>query len=251
MDKETFKEIGLTNNETEVYLTLLKTGSSSVNTIAEKSGLHRQAVYDALDRLLEKGFVSFAVRQNKKYFQGIDPERILDYLEAKKERFRSLLSELIKMTNHQKEDTKVEIFKGKRIANVIYKDVQKTLLDKKGEVLITGIDERKFIDVDEIALQQHIKTLEKLGFTERLLSKEGDVLFVEGKQSKYRWMPNEYFNPTPIYVYGNKLAFLIWGTPNYAIIIENETLADSYRKQFNLMWKHAKKVPKTKNHVSS
>ena len=76
MDKEILKECGLTNNETGVYLALLQTGSISVNSIAEKSGLHRQAVYDALDRLLEKGFVNFVIKNNKKHFQAIHPEKI-------------------------------------------------------------------------------------------------------------------------------------------------------------------------------
>ena len=84
MDKDILKEVGLTTNETDVYLTLLKEGSISVNNIAEKAGLHRQAVYDALDRLLEKGFVSFVTRNNKKHFQGIHPQKILEYLQEKR-----------------------------------------------------------------------------------------------------------------------------------------------------------------------
>ena len=52
----------------------------------------------------------------------------------------------------------------------------------------------------------------------------------------------ESFNPTPIYVYNNKLTIIIWGNPNYAIIIENQNLADAYRKQFNLLWKISKRT---------
>lgn len=241
MNKQILKELGLTNNEIEVYLTLLKTGSISVNAIAEKSGLHRQAVYDALDRLLEKGFVSFVIKNNKKYFQGINPEKILEYLKEKEDKFKSILPDLINLTKLPREDTFVEFFKGKNIVRTVYRDIIKEFQKKPGEVLISGVDERKFIKEDKIALEQHLLKLRKLKCKERILIREGDKYFVKGPQTEYRWIQEESFNPTPIYVYNNKLTIIIWGNPNYAIIIKNKDLADAYRKQFNLLWKISEK----------
>lgn len=242
MNKEIFKELGLTNNETEVYLTLLQTGSISVNSIAEKSGLHRQAVYDALDRLLEKGFVNFVIKNNKKHFQAIHPEKIEEYLKEKEEKFKSLLPDLIKLTQIPKEDTFVEVFKGKSIVRTVYRDIIKEFQNRQGEVLISGVEEKKFIEEDKIALQQHLKRLQKLKCKERIILKKGDTQFIEGSQTEYRWIPEESFNSTPIYVYNEKLTIIIWGNPNYAIIIKNKNLADTYRKQFDLLWKISEKI---------
>ena len=244
MNKEILKELGLTNNEIEVYLTLLKKGSISVNDIAERSGLHRQAVYDTLDRLLEKGFVNFVVKNNKKYFQAINPEKILEYLKEKEDKFRSVLPELIELTKLPREDTFVELYKGKTIVRTVYKDIIKESEKQKGEVLISGVEERRFIEEDKIALKQHLMRLKKLKCNERILIKEGDTCFIKGPQTEYRYTPKGSFNPTPIYVYGNKLTIIIWGNPNYAIIIKNKNLADSYRKQFNLLWRISKKNKK-------
>jgi len=242
VDKNILKELGLTNNEIEVYLTLLRSGSISVNTIAEKSGLHRQAVYDALDRLLEKGFVSFVIRNNKKYFQGINPEKILEYLKEKEDKFKSILQDLVNLTKLPREDTFVEVFKGKEVIRTVYRDIVKEFQKNPGEVLISGVDERKFIEEDRIALLQHIKKLQKLKCKERIIVKEDEKYFVEGPQTEYRWISKESFSPTAIFVYNNKLTTIILGNPNYAIIIENRNLADAYRKQFNLLWKISKKI---------
>lgn len=244
MDKEILKEFGLTNNETEVYITLLQTGSISVNSIAEKSGLHRQAVYDALDRLLEKGFVNFVIKNNKKHFQAIHPEKIREYLKEKEEKLKSILPDLIKLTQIPKEDTFVEVFKGNSIVRMVYKDIINELQKRRGEVLLSGAEEKKFIEEDKIALEQHIKKLQKIKCRERILVKEGDVNFLEGSQTSYRWISKGSFNPTPIYVYSDKLTIIIWGNPNYAVMIKNKNLADSYRKQFNLLWKISKQVKK-------
>ena len=72
MIKGTLKNLGLTNNEVEVYLTLLNKGELSVNEIGMKSGLHRQVCYDALDRLLEKGFVSYILKDGKKFREAVN-----------------------------------------------------------------------------------------------------------------------------------------------------------------------------------
>jgi sugar-specific transcriptional regulator TrmB len=77
IDKDVLRELGLTNNEVDVYLKLLMSGSVTVNTLAERTGMHRQACYDALDRLLEKGFVSFVIKNNKKNFQALPPEQLI------------------------------------------------------------------------------------------------------------------------------------------------------------------------------
>ncbi|MFH1072578.1 MAG: helix-turn-helix domain-containing protein [Nanoarchaeota archaeon] len=241
MNKEILKELGLTHNETEVYLTLLKTGSISVNDIAEKAGLHRQAVYDALDRLLEKGFVSYVLKNNKKYFQGLPPEKIVDYLREKEQRFLTILPDLVGLTKLPREDTFVELFKGKDVIRTVYRDVVKEFQKKRGEVLISGVNERMFMQEDRIALAQHLNRLRELRCTERILVKEGDTYFVKGSQTTYRSIPQEFFNPTPIFMYHDKMASIILGNPNYAIIIGNRNLADAYRKQFNMLWGIAKK----------
>ena len=151
MDKEILKQFGLTNNEVEVYLTLLKKGSISVNEIAEKSGLNRQAVYDALTRLLDKGFVNYVTKNSKKYFQGIKPEKILEYLKEKEERFNLILPDLIKLTKLPREDTFVEFYKGKDVVRTVYRDIIKEFQTRKGEVLISGVTEKRFIEEDKIA----------------------------------------------------------------------------------------------------
>ena len=53
METKILEEIGLTQNESKVYLSLIELGSSSVTQIIQKSGLHRAVVYDLLERLLE------------------------------------------------------------------------------------------------------------------------------------------------------------------------------------------------------
>ena len=67
MDIKVFEALGLSNIEAKVYLSLLELGNAVANKVAEKSGIHRRTVYDALETLIEKGLVSFVIEANKKY----------------------------------------------------------------------------------------------------------------------------------------------------------------------------------------
>lgn len=257
MIKERLLVLGLTFNEVEIYLALLNKGELSVNEIGSRSGLHRQVCYDALDRLVEKGFVSFLIKQNKKFFKALNPERIIDYLDSKKEdieikkqQIEKDLPELKRMFNSQKEETEIELIKGKNVLRTIYNDIQKTLKKTKGNLLAMGIDETKFLEFDKIAIKQHILRMQKNKLKEKLLSKESATYFFEGQQSEYRLVPDHLFNPNPTHVYSNKVAILIWGQPTYGIIIKSKQVSDANKKFFEMMWSIAKKR-KNKNNFFS
>ena len=244
MEKEILYDLGLTHNEVEIYLVLLGAGSISVNEIAERSGLHRQAVYDALERLLEKGFVSYVQKNSKKYFQGIHPEKIKNYLDEKKEKFMTLLPELVKLTTLPREDTFVEVAKGKGVVRVVYRDIVSAMEKSPGEILISGVDEKMFLHEDKIAMAQYLGALRRLNCHERVLVKAGDTRFVQGKQTRYRWMPPESFSPTPVFVYAQSITMVIWGNPTYVVMVKSAQLADTYRKQFYVLW-NASRSPRS------
>ena len=81
--KLALQEADLTGNEAKIYLALLELGSALAGEITKKSGINRTNVYDALDRLIEKGIVSYVITANRKYFEATNPERIISYLEEK------------------------------------------------------------------------------------------------------------------------------------------------------------------------
>ena len=86
MNEKLLQEIGLANSEITVYITLLKTGSIKVGDLIKRVNLHRSRVYEAINRLTEKGLVSYAIKNNIKFFEATDPERLVIYIEEQKEK---------------------------------------------------------------------------------------------------------------------------------------------------------------------
>jgi len=77
-------QLGFTENEAKVYLALLETGLSTITKLISKTNLHKQIIYDNLQRLTAKGLVSYVIQSNHKYFNAVSPEKIKDILEEQK-----------------------------------------------------------------------------------------------------------------------------------------------------------------------
>ncbi|PZO84118.1 MAG: hypothetical protein DI626_08530 [Micavibrio aeruginosavorus] len=112
-----------------------------------------------------------------------------------------------------------------------------------GEFCVSNVDETVFTErhgkeQDDLYTQKMAAIRGKFSF--KVLIKEGDMNFVGSDYAEYRWMPSAYFHSVPFYVFGNSLAFLIFGEETTVHIIHNAEIAAAQRTQFHFAWKEAK-----------
>jgi transcriptional regulator with XRE-family HTH domain len=139
----------------------------------------------------------------------------------------------------RKRTGEVRVLKGRSGFWEFYQDVHNTLSNISGEVIVSNVDERKFekwLGTDN--LRAHTEKMESLtGISYRILVKEGDNYYLASPQySRYRWMPKNLFASVPFYVYGEKLAILIFDDEPTVIILEYPSVAKAYRSQFEAIW---------------
>lgn len=234
MDKEILKEIGLQEGEVTVYLSLLKLKEATATQITQYSGLHRSHVYDLIEKLKERGLVSFVIKNNVKYFRASHPSKILDYIKEKEEKINTIIPELINLSQEKERDIKVEIYKGKEGIKTILSDI----LKENKDYLLFG--HLKFEELLPIYVKQFVKLTDKQKITERAMLEQG-IKIIPTKRHEYKYIPKEYLFPNAVIVYCDKVAIFIWQDPYYVLLIENKDVALSYKTHFNLLWKIAKK----------
>ncbi|MGD9649967.1 MAG: multiprotein-bridging factor 1 family protein [Dongiaceae bacterium] len=134
----------------------------------------------------------------------------------------------------------ITIFKGNNALARFFDDIYSTLQAAgEGEILVSGVEEDAYTDVDPVLVDLHLKRLAKLGtVSQKVLCLEGDRNFTV-PYAQYRWVTRSTFAPTPFYVYGKKLAMILWGPPPQIIIHNHESLAEAYRRQFMEAWRNA------------
>ena len=233
--KENLKEVGLSESESIIYLTLLKKGELSVAEVSQASGLHRTNIYDSLEKLKEKGFVAYLLKENKQFYRAAEPEIVLNYLKEQQEKISQVIPDLKKLQFSIKEKIVVEVFKGEQGIKTALKDI----LAKKKEVVGYSVagQLRKFLPrfAEYYFLEQ-----EKHKIKHRFIYTTGTAR-PPSKFYEIRYLPKEYAGMTIILCYDDTILNLIWEPEMTAIIIKCKQIADNYRKHFELLWKLAKK----------
>jgi sugar-specific transcriptional regulator TrmB len=240
MNKDILKEIGLTDYEIKIYLALLENGQLSAYQLAEKTGLYRQVIYDTLNRLVEKGYVNSVKEEKSQLYSALDPKLILEYLYEKTEGFKQILPDLNKIQNKSSDKVKVETYRGKNVLRIAFRDIINALKQKGGENLCTAVDEEFVASSQETIVDQYERDMLRFNIKERIVIKEGVRGRFKKGTSKYKRIPQKFFNPNPTQIYGDNVQIVLMGNPSHLIIIRSKEVAESYRKQFEFLWKQAK-----------
>jgi len=237
--KEALSEIGLNEGEIKVYLALLKLGSSPVSEVKKETELHRTTIYDFIEKLFNKGLVSYVIKNNVKYYSSKKPDQLLDYLKEKQEKIKKIIPELTELSKHQAKDIRVEVYKGIEGLKTVLNDIIRV----KKDLLGFGLEEREFQTRLPIFMEQFFRKEKEFKISERILVSDKTEFIFTNQNTKYRYIPDKYFNPNPIFVYGDKVANVIWN-PLTIIITEHADLANSYQKYFEMLWKEGRKEKK-------
>jgi len=143
----------------------------------------------------------------------------------------------------RKKNRVVLTYEGDAAQQQLLDDVYQTLASTGGEVLIAHVDEDLAIkNLSQDFLTKHIERLNAAKITERMIVRAGDKTFVTETES-YRMVPDKFFIPTPMFIYGSKLALLSWKPTPRVVIIDDERFAESARRLFNFAWENAQKLP--------
>jgi len=233
------RSIGLTQTETRIYLRLLHLGTTTAGKIVEETGIYRKNCYDALNKLIEKGLVTYVIEKKIKYFQPKDPENLLRYLDEKKNRIseqqRELLHELPELKRSFQSTTpeiESEIYRG----NEGIKTILNECLNYK-EVLFIGatgdVENRlPYFWPQYNKKRETLKCRWKLLLVHEAINKP----ITRSKFYEYKILPKMLSGLNVIYIYGDYVANVLWLEKPVAFVIRHKVLAVNYRKYFNYLW---------------
>jgi len=239
MNTEELQEFGLSNTESKIYLALLELGKSKAGEITKKSAVNRTNVYDALERLIEKGLVSYVSENNKKVFEAVNPERLHEILKDKQEKLKKTIEELENRYNKKQKQEDAFVFRGKNGIKSIFEDI----LNEKKELFVYGA-ESKFKEMFPF-YQKHwndertrLKINVKMIYNKKVKEEKKKEHL---KLLKMKFLPESYDFPSNILIYGNKVITIVWLEEPFGFMIKSEEAVKSNMNFFNLLWKIAKK----------
>jgi DNA-binding XRE family transcriptional regulator len=145
----------------------------------------------------------------------------------------------------------------KQFLDDVYKEAQQPYSHKGGEkpIYISSVDDRLFVKILGEWFAAHVRRMNDIkDMSMRILIQEKPFsLIAEENRGKsyreYRKLEAATDGNVPFYVYGDKLAILVFeGDDPPQILILTSTLASkAYREQFEVIWKQAKPLEKPKH----
>ena len=242
------EEIGLSRNEAVVYTTLMGLGETKTGAIVKKTGMHRVQIYDALDALIEKGLATFVIKENRKYFQATDPEKLIDFLKEKQDIAKSLLPDLNTIMEKSKLDQQVAIYYGIKGQETVFNNMLKELSPGGTyHCFASG-----FMADTLGKFHDNFQKRKRKDKIKSYIIYYGDYSkrkkVIEETYGSIRHSSINYF-PTTTYIYNDKVLVVICtANPPFGILITNKETAESYRKLFNDYWKKAEVMKNDLNH---
>lgn len=248
--REALEKLGLAKNEAEVYLALLEIGQTTTGAIIKKLGIHRNIVYESLDKLEKKGLVTKTIMSGKMHFQITSPEKLL---EIEKERIviaQNVVTDLKKIQRKEKQE--ITVHQGIKEMKDVKFNIMKESPRDSTVYYINAVGKKYFKAVDsfknkleELRNERNIHQkllVSAIDYNEcqEDLKKTG----IDMVNSEWKSMPSDFRSPASTLVYLDKVIFQILSDPENPtlISIKNKDLADSYKAYFEMLWDQEVKI---------
>ncbi len=231
---EKLQEIGLTGNESKVYLELVKKAELSANQVAKNLGMDRTLTYTVLNHLIEKGQVSYVIKNNKKVFSILTPASLLNSIKAKELLALDLIQELNKINVEKNQETEINVYEGKEGVRAFV-----NLGLKEKEFCSFGSTGRAYFELYEMPAV--VKKVQKSNTKIRVIGDKkykGTEAFVF-KKMQFRFL--DVKSEVTTSVFGDWIAIHLIKEKPIIITIRNKDIAQGYKNYFEYLWKQAKK----------
>ncbi len=238
MDITVLQEAGLSVTEAKVYLALLELGSALAGEITKKAEINRTNVYDALERLITKGLVTYVITANRKVFEPVEPKRLKEILEEQEAKLNSYLPNLEQLYKSSKVKEDATLFKGKKGIKSLYEEFLK---ETRG-VCVYGAESR-FTEMFPAYQKDWNSRRAKLGihlkiiFSERVREIKKAEKF---KLCQMRFLPKQYQFPSLVMIGTKKVATVVWTEVPFGFLVKSKEAVKGHLTFFEILWKAAK-----------
>lgn len=237
-NSEILRGLGLTVHEAEIYEILLRVGPAIISKIVEQTGFHRPTVYRALIPLQEKGLVSTSTKGKRKRYAAEPPEKLAGTFKVFRDDFETMLHELRRKYELNKNQPIVKVFEGKEGVRAVVNDLVES--QKQGSTYYRYTSKKAALAGEKYLPRD---------FRKNVIAKQLQRLMITDALAEWQKKPRgTHFHKllppdTPLFdnnvsefIYADKVVFMDFNNET-AILIEDPMIADFQKKLFNAFYR--------------
>ncbi|MDD5213720.1 MAG: helix-turn-helix domain-containing protein [Candidatus Gracilibacteria bacterium] len=233
-------KIGLSREESTIYLDLLENNESSIVDISNRTHINRPALYKIIPALIETGLVANVVKGKRKVFKAESPNNLKKLFDNLSNSFTNILPDLEEMHDSNNSKPSIRFFDGTKGLKFIFEDILSTL--KTGDTYYRysarNVFDRKYFPtdyntiIDDKGIYRYLITSEKLASTKTPKARREMVVIPKNFDL--------FEDNVSKIIYKNKVAIVDYNSLT-GFIIENQLFAKFEEKLFKLLFKLMKK----------
>lgn len=238
---EILGQLGLSPQEVQTYLALLRLGSTQATDLAIELGLKRTTAYPILDRLEKEGLVTTYKRGHKNYYTPIRPNKLALLYEKRLKNLVGLVPFLENLENKESDTFGVRFIQSKQELKKFYDDILDEYRDKEYYIIGStsswiGIDRNYFLDFRRKRASCGIKVKLLLSADSKDEEGQDDASL----HREYKYLPEKYKFKSTIDIYDDKVIIVGPEVKALAVVIAIPPMVDIFRSVFEALWEKSR-----------
>ncbi len=239
--------LGFNKNEAKVYLALIRFGKADARMLIGETKFHKNIVYDNLEKLIDKGLVSFIVEGKKRLFQIASSDSLVNYFEEKekdlgnkKREAEKISQEINKIAKSLPSKQEATIFRGVKGVRSFYNQT----LEAGKDYVVFGAPQESIDVMGELFWKNYNLKREKKKMRARMIFNPSIRNYGEGikdKLTEIRYFERDFEPLSETHVQDDIVAIVVWTKEPVLFLIKDRNVASSYLKFFDKMWKQARR----------
>ena len=249
MIQENLQKLGLTDKESQIYLSILESGKLSAQQISKITNINRTTVYSVLKELLKKGFLIEDVTASNTYYSPDSLESLKEiykkeekiFLE-KKETVEVLLKELSIIPKSKNYSVpKVRFVDEFSLNDFMHKNLLKWFESGKGrDANWWGFQDASLLETYPEWVEYHWKVIPEYAGMKVFTNKKSSERKIASKDIDKRevryWEGSHKFTATHV-VLGDYVLFIMTNQhPHYLVETHDAVMAQNLRMMFKDIW---------------
>jgi sugar-specific transcriptional regulator TrmB len=233
------ESFGVLGHSGEVYLALLSEKEVGITLLEQKTGLHRQLIYNALHNLEEKGLAKHIIFNGRKRFSA-QPARRLQSLVDEKQKLAHDLIEKLSALARPGQKQEFEVFQGE--AAFVAHEMQSLMDAEECEVLsVLASNWERFYAIMSFKIEAYEKLRVAKNIKLRIIGLDSQLAAMRSAKNKrplfeYRVVPGLKNGLMDTSIWKKSLSFNFFGEPPIIFDLKNEEIARSQQTFFDSLW---------------
>ena len=233
-------KIGLTDNESRVYLASLQLGPAKVAQLSRVSDVKRTTIYPVVESLHRKGLIFEKEVGLKKIFVAENPDRLENILEERNRELKELFPEFKALYNLEGNQSIIKYYDTVDGLRNVYRELLSEL--KNGDNYYVIGDPERYSTSDVEFFKDFIKKRIRINLNAKMLLTHSP-LALEYKKYEQNFGEEVHIRPPEVKIDTNfivtdkKLIVNQIIKPHITLVIENKSIVRMQQILFELLWK--------------